>query len=273
MKKKMTESDTGSSSGKRDPFWDTVASFGVDKVFVDSDWPDKQQEEKNDLHLPEQCVEKQLKQSDNRGDVKIETPVQTITDISLEMTSLLSRIGECEGCRLGKTRNKLVFGEGNPKAGVVIIGEAPGATEDEQGRPFVGKSGRLLDKILASINLDRTKVFITNIVKCRPPGNKDPQKDEVTACRWILEEQIKIMQPEIIVTLGAPASKTLIGTTEGIGKLRGKDLKFNGIPVLCTYHPAALLRNTAYKRPVWEDMKKLRVMLGELGVPRNGDTQ
>ncbi|MBC8428884.1 MAG: uracil-DNA glycosylase, partial [FCB group bacterium] len=240
--KRMTNKNPDNPQKERDPFWNTVASFGVDKVFVDSDWLEEQRVEENIEPLPKQHAEEQSEPSIGQINAEKETPVETITDIPLEMTSLISRIGECESCRLGRTRNKLVFGEGNPEAGIVIVGEAPGATEDEQGKPFVGRSGQLLDKILASIDLDRTKVFITNIVKCRPPGNKDPQKDEVASCWWILEEQIRIMQPGIIITLGVPASKTLIGTTEGIGKLRGKELKFNGIPVLCTYHPAALLR-------------------------------
>ncbi len=269
----MTEVKRNKSGGNRDPFWDTVASFGIDEVFVNSEQVQEQNVKESAKHQQNKSDRHLSKQNEKQPAGEKRTPVKPVGNIGEEMTSLLSRIGDCEGCRLGKTRTNLVFGEGNPESGIVIVGEAPGATEDEQGRPFVGKSGKLLDKILVSIDLDRTKVFITNIVKCRPPGNKDPKKDEVAACWWILEEQIRTMQPGIIVTLGSPASKALSGSTEGIGILREKELEFNGVPLLCTYHPAALLRNPAFKRPVWEDMKRLRVLLGELGLPRNGDNK
>ncbi|MCK5064889.1 MAG: uracil-DNA glycosylase, partial [Candidatus Fermentibacteraceae bacterium] len=182
-------------------------------------------------------------------------------------------VGDCSGCQLSAERNTIVFGDGNPAAGILIIGEGPGANEDKLGKPFVGKAGKLLDRILEAIDLDRTSVYITNIVKCRPPGNRTPSKDEVVACLWILEEQIRIMTPGVIVTLGAPASRTIIGSTDGIGKLRGSIHRYGEIPVIPTYHPAALLRTQALKRPVWEDMKRLKQLLGKLGLPRTEQDQ
>lgn len=187
-------------------------------------------------------------------------------------------IGDCHLCPLGNTRKKLVFGVGNPNAQVMFVGEGPGYEEDRQGEPFVGKAGQLLDKILAAIHLDRTKVYIANIVKCHPMidpsdpekrGNdRPPEPSEMEKCLPFLLEQIRIIQPKIIVTLGATATKALLNTTEGITRLRGKLISKNlidgapAISVLPTYHPAALLRNPDLKKDVWEDMKRLRSLLG-----------
>jgi len=237
--------DRDTPKGKADPFWNSVASFGIDEIFVLPEWISKL--------------------------ISDETASRTGPGagcIPVELDGLTSRIGDCQGCRLSAERNKIVFGAGNPSAGIVFIGEGPGANEDMQGEPFVGRAGQLLDKILAAIDLDRDSVFITNIVKCRPPGNRTPSRDETAACWWILEEQIRIMKPGVIVTLGAPASRTMTGSVEGIGKLRGTIHRYGDIPVIPTYHPAALLRTQALKRPVWEDMKMLRKLLDELGLPR-----
>jgi DNA polymerase len=233
--------------GKADPFWNSVASFGIDDIFVLPEW------------IAELKGEKTPSVTDNEAG--------TITE---ELEALTSRVGDCRACRLCEERNSIVFGGGNPSAGILFIGEGPGANEDIQGKPFVGRAGKLLDRILTAIDLDRDSVYITNIVKCRPPGNRNPSRDEVAACWWILEEQIRIMKPGIIVSLGAPASRTMTGSTNGIGKLRGSIHRYGEIPVLPTYHPAALLRTQALKRPVWEDMKKLRKLLDELNLPRTG---
>ncbi len=240
----MTDkSDTGSPEGRKDPFWNSVASFDLDEIFVLPEWI-----------------------SELKGDrIHVESG-----SIHSELKALVSRAGDCRGCRLCEERNSIVFGAGNPCAGILFIGEGPGANEDIQGEPFVGRAGKLLDKILGAIKLDRNSVYISNIVKCRPPGNRTPSKDEVAACWWILEEQIRIMQPGVIVALGAPASRTMTGSTEGIGKLRGTIHKYNNIPVIPTYHPAALLRTDALKRPVWEDMKTLRKLLDKLDLPGSG---
>ncbi|MBD3369139.1 uracil-DNA glycosylase [Candidatus Fermentibacteria bacterium] len=188
--------------------------------------------------------------------------------VAAALKRLRKEVGDCDRCRLSESRNRLVFGDGNPEAGIVLIGEGPGANEDRTGKPFVGRAGKLLDKILASIDLNRSKVYITNVVKCRPPRNRTPRRDEVTSCLWILEEQVRIMRPGIIIALGASAARTITGMDKGIGMLRSGLHRFMGYPVMATYHPAALLRTNALKRPVWEDMKKLREMLKEKDLPR-----
>lgn len=169
---------------------------------------------------------------------------------------------EMEGCRkcsLWRNRNNVVFGEGNPHARLILVGEAPGRNEDLQGKPFVGAAGKLLTKILASIGLKRGDVFIGNILKCRPPMNRNPQPEEIKACRGYLDRQLKIIEPKIILAMGTFAAQTLLKTDERIGRLRGGFHPFaKGVKLLATYHPAALLRNPGYKRAVWEDMKLLK---------------
>ena len=149
-------------------------------------------------------------------------------------------------------------GEGNPHAGFVCVGEAPGATEDETGRPFVGAAGQLLTKILAAINLAREDVFICNVLKHRPPGNRNPAPDEIKACSPYLLRQLELLQPRVILALGTFASQTLLQTTQPIGKLRGQVHRYYGVPLIVTYHPAALLRNPSWKRPTWEDVQLAR---------------
>lgn len=166
-------------------------------------------------------------------------------------------ICNCQKCPLGKTRTKFVYGVGNPKADILFIGEAPGREEDRQGEPFVGRAGKLLDKILAAMGYERDDVYIANILKCRPPENRDPQPEEMKACMPYLLEQIRLIQPQFIVALGRIAAHALLETTTPLGKLRGKWHKFQGIPLIVTYHPAALLRAPQYKRPTWEDMQVL----------------
>ena len=172
-------------------------------------------------------------------------------------------IHSCKNCDLGKTRNKLVFGTGNPNADIMIIGEAPGADEDEQGKPFVGRAGQLLTKILLAIDLSRDDVFIANIIKCRPPSNRRPKDTEVSECKPYLDKQIELIKPEFIVTLGATAIDSLMGTKHKMGDIRGKILDYHGIKLLVTFHPAYLLRKPSAKKEVWEDMKKLRSMYKE----------
>jgi uracil-DNA glycosylase len=246
--------DRTKTGGIEDPFWRSVSSFGIDEVFILPEWLAELREKRN---------------FETSGGESSESTGETYS-IAEGLQALEDRVGDCRGCRLCQERNSIVFGDGNPNAGILFIGEGPGANEDLEGKPFVGRAGQLLDKILAAIDLDRNTVFITNIVKCRPPGNRTPSRDEVAACWWILEEQIRIMDPGVIVALGAPASRTMTGSTEGIGKLRGSIHRYGDVPVLPTYHPAALLRTNALKRPVWEDMKKLRDLLEELGLPRSG---
>lgn len=167
-------------------------------------------------------------------------------------------ICNCQLCPLGQTRNKFVYGVGNPKAGIIFIGEAPGADEDRLGDPFVGRAGHLLDKILAAINFTRQDVYIANILKCRPPENRDPQPDEMEKCFPYLREQMAIIRPKLICALGRIAAQALLHTKVPVTKLRGEWHQYEGIPLLVTYHPAALLRDPSYKRGAWDDVQLLR---------------
>lgn len=178
-----------------------------------------------------------------------------------KLGGLYERIKDCQRCQLGRTRKNLVFGEGNPQAELLFVGEAPGADEDRLGRPFVGKAGQLLTKMLESIDLARSDIYIANILKCRPPGNRDPLPSEVALCRPYLDEQIEIINPQVICALGRIAAQTLLDTKRSLGELRGFFHPFQGRRLLVTYHPAALLRNPHLKRPAWEDLKLLRAQL------------
>ena len=168
------------------------------------------------------------------------------------------QICECTRCRLGATRQQFVFGSGDPAAGIMFIGEAPGAEEDRAGQPFVGKAGQLLTKIIEAMGLSRDEVYICNILKCRPPNNRDPQPDEIEQCEPYLKRQIEIVQPRVICTLGRFAAQTLLRSREPMGRLRDQSHHYEGIPLVATYHPAALLRNPQWKRPTWEDIKRVR---------------
>ncbi len=179
-------------------------------------------------------------------------------DAGRTLDSFYHEIKDCVRCPLGHTRTKFVFGVGNPKADILFVGEAPGRDEDLQGEPFVGRAGQLLDKILAASKFSRAEVYIANILKCRPPENRDPQPEEMETCSPYLLEQIRLINPKIIVCLGRIAAMQLLKTKLALGKLRGSFHEFNGIKVMVTYHPAALLRFPSYKKDVWEDMKMLR---------------
>jgi DNA polymerase len=181
------------------------------------------------------------------------------------IAALAGLIAQCRACSLYRTAQNPVPGEGNPNADFVCVGEAPGANEDEQGRPFVGQAGQLLTKILAAVNLEREDVFIMNVLKHRPPGNRNPDPAEVAACRPFLLRQLELIQPKVILALGTFAAQTLLDTKETLGKLRGRVHSFQGIPVVVTYHPAALLRNSAWKRPTWEDVQLARRILDGSG--------
>lgn len=173
-------------------------------------------------------------------------------------------ICNCQACPLGATRNKFVYGVGNVNADVMFIGEGPGAKEDELGEPFVGRAGQLLDKILAAIDFSRETIYIANIVKCRPPGNRDPQPDEMQACFPHLNEQIRLIEPKLICCLGRIAAQALLQTNTPLGKLRNIWHEYQGVETLVTYHPAALLRFPAYKKETWADVQKLRARYDEL---------
>ncbi len=173
-----------------------------------------------------------------------------IEDVRLEL-------GECRRCALEALRKNIVFGEGNPRARIVFVGEAPGADEDQQGRPFVGRAGQLLTKIIAAMKLNRSDVYICNILKCRPPGNRNPQMEEISACAPFLDKQLAAIAPEVICALGTFAARTLLKTEAPITTLRGRFHSYQGIRVMPTYHPAYLLRNPEAKKHVWEDIQMI----------------
>lgn len=175
-----------------------------------------------------------------------------------DLLSVREDLGECTRCKLHATRKTIVFGSGNPNAKVMFIGEAPGADEDEQGLPFVGRAGQLLTKILESVGFTREEVYITNILKCRPPNNRNPENDEIASCQGFLFRQIAVIRPVIICALGALAVQTLMQTKAPISQLRGRFMDYRGTKLVATFHPAYLLRNPNEKRKVWEDVKMLR---------------
>lgn len=178
-----------------------------------------------------------------------------------DLEQLAELIRRCTRCDLYKTAINAVPGEGNPHADFMCVGEAPGAQEDATGRPFYGQAGQLLTKILQAVNLSREEVFILNVLKHRPPGNRNPLPDEVSACRPYLVRQVELVAPKVILALGTFAAQSLLETKLSIGKLRGSVHRYHGIPVIVTYHPAALLRNPAWKRPTWEDVQLARRIL------------
>jgi uracil-DNA glycosylase len=185
-----------------------------------------------------------------------ESPAETLEDIRLAL-------GDCTRCPLCKGRNRIVFGGGNPAARIVFVGEAPGREEDRQGIPFVGEAGQLLDRILFAMGLKREDVYICNVEKCRPPGNRDPQPEEIEACEPFLKRQLAAIHPQVLVTLGKFAAQTLLRERTPISRLRGHWREYEGIPLMPTFHPAFLLRNPSSKRDVWTDMKKVMKKLQE----------
>ncbi|WP_298269205.1 uracil-DNA glycosylase [Geobacter sp.] len=181
-----------------------------------------------------------------------------------------SDLGECRRCALGAGRTTLVFGVGNPKARLLFVGEAPGREEDLRGEPFVGEAGQLLTRIIKAMGFAREEVYICNVLKCRPPGNRNPLPEEVEACSTFMLRQVRAIAPEAIVALGTFAAQALLGTKEPISKLRGVFHDYHGIPLMPTFHPAFLLRNPERKREVWEDMKQVMGRLGIATTPHKG---
>ncbi|HXV60598.1 MAG TPA: uracil-DNA glycosylase [Vicinamibacteria bacterium] len=187
---------------------------------------------------------------------------EPIAKASRETLEAIRRdLGECTRCRLSDGRTHLVFGMGNPDADLMFIGEAPGYDEDQQGFPFVGPAGQLLTKIIQAIDLTREEVYITNVVKCRPPRNRDPEPDEVERCRPYIERQVDSVRPRVICALGRVATQNLLRTEESISRLRGRIFSYRGVRLVPTFHPAYLLRNPEKKRECWEDMKLIRRLL------------
>jgi len=200
-------------------------------------------------------------------------PFRARAEGSPALEAIREELGECTRCPLHKGRLNIVFGEGNPHARLMFVGEGPGADEDREGRPFVGRAGQLLTKMIKAMNLERSDIYISNVVKCRPPGNRDPERTEIRTCLPFLEAQIEAVSPEIIVTLGRIAGGTLLATTTPVSELRGKFHDRKGIPVMPTYHPSYLLRMEPDRRPkaeAWADLKQVMSQLGRARA-RTGD--
>ena len=198
-------------------------------------------------------------------------PASTAVPAARVLETIDAQVRDCRKCELHRTRTRTVFGVGRPDAACMFIGEAPGAEEDARGEPFVGRAGKLLDAMLAAIDLGRGDVYIANIVKCRPPRNRDPHADEIVACSGYLRRQIEAVSPRLLVAAGRVAAQSLLSTTKPIGQLRGRTFRYgeDRLPVLVMYHPAYFLRSPLEKRKAWEDLVRLRSMLADdaVGVP------
>lgn len=213
---------------------------------------------------PAQPVSAQLEPQQN-----VQQPDSAPAEKQETLEQIRKNLGDCQRCKLGATRNKLVFGAGNPRARLVFVGEGPGADEDQKGEPFVGDAGRMLNRIISAMGLQREEVYICNVVKCRPPQNRNPEKDEIAACSPFLLRQLHSIKPEVIVALGTFAAQTVLGSKEPISKLRGKFHDFHGVPLMPTYHPSYLLRsggNSDSFWTVWDDMTQVLRLL-KLPVP------
>ena len=193
------------------------------------------------------------------GALDLSDETKRLVGVTLE--NIRDDLGDCKRCKLAPSRTNIVFGSGNPQAKLMFIGEAPGSEEDRQGLPFVGRAGQLLTKIIESIGVKREDVYICNVLKCRPPGNRNPQSDEVDQCKPFLAAQIAAVQPKIVCCLGTFAAQTMLDTKISISNLRGRFHEIGGVHFIATFHPAYLLRNPEKKREVWEDMKAIRTEL------------
>lgn len=213
-------------------------------------------------------------------EMRTKPPVKATIDANLQLDifdsvskrqtleEIREEIGDCTRCKLHKGRTNIVFGEGNPKARLVFVGEGPGRDEDIQGEPFVGRAGQLLTKIINAMGLKRSDVYICNVVKCRPPGNRTPEQDEIVTCRQFLIKQLRTIDPAAIVCLGSVAAQSVLNTKAKLGELRGNFHAYGHAKLMVTYHPAALLRNPGLKKPLWEDMQ---LVMKELGISKSGD--
>lgn len=219
------------------------------------------------INIPDFVDKKIYHELNNNSSKQVKlTQSSNISDLEhyKSLEELENNISDCQKCALGSTRTKFVFGIGNPNADLMLIGEAPGAEEDQQGIPFVGRAGKLLTDILKAINFEREEVYIANILKCRPPNNRDPLPSERELCSPYLMKQIKLIKPKIILCLGKVASNVMLNKNETLTKLRSDIHDFNGIKLMVTYHPAALLRNPHWKKGTWEDVQKVRKLYDEL---------
>ena len=236
-----------------------AAELGVAGTSRDPVWREGRNRFWADAHTLEQTT---AMTAADRAKKTIPDPVAVFTGPADALAAVRSDIGDCARCKLHTLgRRQIVFGVGNPEADLMFVGEAPGADEDVQGEPFVGRAGQLLTKIIEAIGLKREDVYIANVIKCRPPGNRNPEPDEVEQCEPFLFRQIEIVKPKVIVALGKFAAQTLLRTLDPISRLRGRTFDYRGAKLIPTFHPAYLLRNPASKREVWEDMKVVRRLL------------
>ena len=234
-----------------------AADLGVDGVSRDPVWRSRPAE----TSTAEGSARLQPSDSET-GSARLQPSVPLYANPAEALVAVRSDIGDCVRCKLhSQGRKQIVFGVGNPGADLMFVGEAPGADEDIQGIPFVGRAGQLLTKIIEAINLKREDVYIANVIKCRPPGNRNPEQDEVETCEPFLFQQIDIIKPKVIVALGTFAARALLRTLDPISRLRGRVFDYRGAKLIPTFHPAYLLRNPASKREVWEDMKLVKRLL------------
>ena len=218
-------------------------------------------------------INSQIDPASNKVDIDIQDNTDQLSMLNnmskkMSLVEIDQEIGDCTRCKLHEGRTNIVFGDGNQNARLVFVGEGPGRDEDIQGRPFVGRAGKLLTKIINAMGLQRSDVYICNVVKCRPPENRNPEADEMTTCGQFLAKQIDSISPEVIVCLGSIAAKYLLNSKASLGSMRGEFHTYGNSKLLVTYHPAALLRNPNFKKPLWEDMK---LVLNELKLPIPGD--
>jgi uracil-DNA glycosylase len=245
------------------------AELGVDGVRLEPEWRNRGArrpvpfEPLETEQPPEPAVQRRPEPGDPVEPVEAGEMVRVFASQSEALEALRVEIGpDCQRCKLHTLgRRQVVFGVGDPSADLMFVGEAPGGDEDIQGEPFVGRAGQLLTKIIEAIGLKRSDVYIANVIKCRPPGNRNPEPDEVERCERFLFRQIDIVKPKVIVALGKFAAQSLLKTNDPITRLRGREYRFRSATLIPTFHPAFLLRNPSSKREVWEDMKKVRALL------------
>jgi len=237
-----------------------AAELGVAGVSRDPGWRRRDTPTAARASSPDATRERTENWKPSPGDAGV--PVVLSLSAADALAAVRAEIGDCTRCKLHtQGRSQIVFGVGNPDADLMFVGEAPGADEDEQGIPFVGRAGQLLTKIIEAIDLKREDVYIANVIKCRPPGNRNPDPDEVETCEPFLFRQIDIIKPKVIVALGKFGAQTLLGTLDPISRLRGRVFEYRGAKLIPTFHPAYLLRNPSSKREVWEDMKLVKKLL------------
>ena len=239
---------------------DFFGELGIDGIHVDPAWRSRPHSLPFDSAAPASSAEQETAQKGGEVQVAQELPVYASAADAL--VGIREELGDCTRCKLhGLGRRQIVFGVGNPDADLMFVGEAPGADEDVQGEPFVGRAGQLLTKIIEAIGLRRQDVYIANLIKCRPPGNRNPEPDEMEQCEPFLLRQIDTIKPKVIVALGKFAAQSLLRTTDPITRLRGREFRYREAILMPTYHPAYLLRMPSAKRDVWSDMKRARAIL------------